>query len=293
MDAVARWEARGHRVRVGDDEVFALDTGGDLEPVLVLHGFPSSSFDFRHVLPAFEAAGLRVLLLDLPGYGLSTKADRAYPLAGQADAVEAVAAAAGVTRCAMLTHDIGDSVGGEILARALDGTLGFEITRRVITNGSIYMDLVQLSAGQHLMLALPDAMLPPDQGPNEDLLRASLAATFGPATQPDDEELAAQWALISRAGGHRLLPRLIRYIEERRIHEPRWTGAIERHPSPLAIVWGAQDPIAVETMAHRLASVRADASLRMLPGVGHYPMIEDPDAFATATLAGLGASGPA
>lgn len=288
MDDVLAWQQRGAMVRAGDDEIFTIDTGGDGDVLLIVHGFPSSSFDYRHVLPAFVDAGYRVVLLDLPGYGYSDKPDRAYSLFAAADAVEAVAAATGITRCALLTHDVGDSVGGEILARAIDGTLGFEITARVICNGSIYMDLVELSAGQQLMLALPDAMLPPDLAPGPELFAASLAATF--AAPPSQEELDAQWALASRADGHRLLPRVIRYVEERRVHEARWTGAIERHPSPLTIVWGEVDPIAVVAMAHRLAAARPDATLRILSGIGHYPMIEAPGAFTAAALDGLRAT---
>ena len=61
----------------------------------------------------------------------------------------------------------------------------------------------------------------------------------------DDDEITGQWEMISHLDGHLLLPRLIRYIEERRHGEARFTGAIERHPSPLVVVWGQDDPIAV------------------------------------------------
>jgi pimeloyl-ACP methyl ester carboxylesterase len=79
-----------------------------------------------------------------------------------------------------------------------------------------------------------------------------------------------------------MLPRLIRYIEERRRHEARFTGAIEEHPSPLGIVWGLDDPIAVASMADRLHAARPDARVSLLDDVGHYPMIEAPERFATA-----------
>jgi pimeloyl-ACP methyl ester carboxylesterase len=98
---------------------------------------------------------------------------------------------------------------------------------------------------------------------------------------------------ILHGEGHRMLPRIIRYIEERKVHEGRWTGAIERHPSPLAIVWGEDDPIARVAMAHRLATARPDADLCLLPGVGHFPMVEDPDGFGAALLAGLEKTAPA
>jgi pimeloyl-ACP methyl ester carboxylesterase len=92
--------------------------------------------------------------------------------------------------------------------------------------------------------------------------------------------------MITNDGGQRLLPRLVRYIEERRRDEARFTGAIERHPSPLTVVWGRDDPIAVAAMASRLARARPDLRLQLLDGVGHYPMVEAPDRFLDALAAG-------
>ena len=54
------------------------------------------------------------------------------------------------------------------LAIPIDGTLGFHVARRVITNGSIYMDLVQFTDGQKFLLALPDEALPEGSGLNTD-----------------------------------------------------------------------------------------------------------------------------
>ncbi len=291
--AVTDWEARGTRVAAGDGEAFVLDTDpggatGDRAgrpPLLVLHGFPSSSFDFRHVLPEL-GADRRVVLPDYLGFGLSTKPDRRYGIRTYADEVEAVVVAVGLAGATvdLLTHDLGDSVGGELLARSLDGSLGFEVGRRVITNGSIYMDLVQLSVGQQFLLALPDERA--DFG-GADGFGNGLGGTFSPAHPASPEELEAQWLLASRADGHTLLPRTIRYIEDRRVEEHRYTGAIERHRSPLAIVWGEVDPIAVHPMALRLAERVPAAPLTTLDGVGHYPMVEDPARFAAAVLAGL------
>jgi pimeloyl-ACP methyl ester carboxylesterase len=81
-----------------------------------------------------------------------------------------------------------------------------------------------------------------------------------------------------------MLPRTIRYIEDRRAEERRFTGAIEEHPSPVGVVWGDRDPVAVHAMAERFATVRTDAPLTTLDGVGHYPMLEAPERFAAAVL---------
>jgi pimeloyl-ACP methyl ester carboxylesterase len=87
--------------------------------------------------------------------------------------------------------------------------------------------------------------------------------------------------------GHRVLTRLIRYIEERRANERRFTGAIESDPSPLHIVWGLDDPIAVASMVDTLVAARPDATAVRLDRVGHYPMVESPGRFLEAVLPGL------
>jgi pimeloyl-ACP methyl ester carboxylesterase len=103
-----------------------------------------------------------------------------------------------------------------------------------------------------------------------------------------DEDVAGACELVVHDDGHLLLPRTIRYIEERRRHQDRYTGAIETHPSPLAIIWGTDDPIALKEMAERLAQRRPDASLEWLPGVGHYPMLEAPELFLESIERALG-----
>jgi pimeloyl-ACP methyl ester carboxylesterase len=286
----AAWEAAGVRRELVGHSIFtlvapALEEERD-EPLLVLHGFPSSSYDFASVLDDLRRTR-RVLLLDFLGYGLSAKPDQRYTLAEQADVVMAFTASLGVERLALLSHDMGDTVGGELLARQLDGSWPVEVTRRVLTNGSIYIGMAQLSPGQQLLLALPDEQMAVDAALDAASVQAGLAATFSAASTVSDAELAAQWELISREDGHRMLPRLIRYIEERRRDEARYTGAIETHPSPLGVVWGNDDPVAVTPMTDTLLEARPGTPRTILENVGHYPMIESPAAFAEAVRAYL------
>jgi pimeloyl-ACP methyl ester carboxylesterase len=294
-DIMLAWEAMGNVVEVGGHDLFVIDAppsagaAPDATPLLVLHGFPTSSIDFSAVLPAL-AAGRRVVLFDLLGFGMSAKPDQAYSLLTQADLALGVLAHLGLDRVDLLTHDVGDSVGAELLARSLEGDLGVEIGRRVLTNGSIYYDLTQFSDGQTFLLELPDEMLPAASAPDVDLIGRSLEGTFGPAggaSHPDPDLVRAAADLVLASGGNRLLPRTIRYIEERRRLGDRWADAIERHPSPLAVVWGDADPIAVWPMTQRLVERRPDATLTRLEGVGHYPMVEAPEAFSGAVLGGL------
>jgi len=109
-------------------------------------------------------------------------------------------------------------------------------------------------------------------------LAEALRATFSPAAQFEQAELDAMADFVLVNEGPTLLPRLIRYIEERRRNQARFTDPIERHPSPLTIIWGEDDPIAVRAMALRLGEARPDATLELLSGVGHYRWSRRPSA---------------
>jgi pimeloyl-ACP methyl ester carboxylesterase len=283
-----QWAARGSHVDGPLGHVFVVDEPPDEEPdgppVLLLHGFPTCSFDWRHVWPQLQRRR-RVVAPDLPGYGLSDKPDLTHGMEEAADAVVAVADQLDLDEVDLVTHDMGDTVGGVLLARDLDGHLPFAVRRRVVSNGSIYIDMAGLRWQQRLLLALPDRTLPVDL-PSVMYTRG-LERIYGESPPPPGE-LAALWDLFRLQHGNRKVTRLIRYIEERRRHEDRWTGAIETHPSPLAVVWGDQDPVAVPAMVQRLTDARPETEVTWLRGVGHFPMTEAPDAFAAAVLTSLG-----
>jgi pimeloyl-ACP methyl ester carboxylesterase len=301
VNEIDEWERRATSITINGELVAVIDiplgplgggSGGeaaatDTPPLLVVHGFPTSSIDFQPVIDRLPR-GRRVVLMDLPGYGLSSKPDRAYSLFDQADVVEAVAAETGLDEVDLLTHDMGDSVGGELLARSLEGALGFEVRRRMLTNGSVYLDLAQLTPGQEFLRQLPDAALAEDAAPDLDTLTNALTELCAPDRRTDEvwRRLRTGAELIQRGGGHRLLPRLIRYIDQRAQHEDRWTGAIETHPAPLTVIWGRHDPIAVAAMVERLAARRRGTNVVWLD-TGHWPMIEDPAAFADAVAHAL------
>lgn len=285
------WATQGTHHQVLGHRVFVAQFGPEGPerdvPLLVLHGFPTSSVDYQRVVKAW-ADGRRVVLPDLLGYGLSDKPDRHYSVELQADVVVALTAALGLERLSLLTHDMGDTVGGELLARQREGTWPVTVDRRVVTNGSIYIESARLTDGQQFLLSLPDERLPADAPLTQATVAASLRATFTPGAPVPDADLEAASEAVCHGGGHLLLPRLIRYIEDRRRAQDRYTGAIERHRSPLAIVWGADDPIAVVAMSDRLHRAAPGSALTVLDGVGHYPMLEAPQRFADAVLAGLG-----
>src|SRR5690349_18956674 len=103
------WERSGRYVEVPGQRLFVVERGSG--PVLLLvHGFPTSSYDYRALMDRLSAR-FRCIAFDFPGFGLSSKpVAYSYSLFQQADAAEALLAALGVERAHVLCHDMGTSV---------------------------------------------------------------------------------------------------------------------------------------------------------------------------------------
>jgi pimeloyl-ACP methyl ester carboxylesterase len=277
---VAEWEGQGAYAEVGGHRLFTLTIGAPMaRAAVLLHGFPGSSFDWSHVARQVSEH-IPVVTLDFLGYGLSDKPDIRYSIFDEADLAAEVIAGSGVERCVLVAHDLGDTVAAELLARANEGRLAFEVERTILTNGSIFIDLAQLSVGQRVLLSLPDERL--ETGFGADGIGAGLAETFSAERPPADEDFTAVVWLAQRAGGDFLLPRLIRYIEERRANQDRFTAALVDHPAPLTLLWGELDPIAVLEMTARMKELRPDTEVVTWPDLSHWPALEDPERVAAA-----------
>jgi haloalkane dehalogenase len=91
-----------------------LSAGGDIgagAPVLLLHGWPTSSFLWRNVMPAI-AAHRRVIALDLPGFGGSSKPlGASYSFRFFQRALDGFLAALKIDKIALVVHDLGGPVG--------------------------------------------------------------------------------------------------------------------------------------------------------------------------------------
>ena len=115
-DRLHSWMATGRFVTVDGVEVWHRVEGHG--PWLVcLHGFPTSSRDWAWLLPLL-AGHYRVLIFDLPGFGLSEKnPGRDYSLLRQCDVLEALCERLEIEQFHLLAHDMGNSVACELLYR--------------------------------------------------------------------------------------------------------------------------------------------------------------------------------
>src|SRR5205085_3378647 len=84
---------------------------GDGDPVLLVHGYPESSWMWRHVLAALAAAGRRAIAPDLPGYGDSEPPDGPATWEQHVAALERFRGALGLERVALVVHDWGGLIG--------------------------------------------------------------------------------------------------------------------------------------------------------------------------------------
>jgi len=238
---VHAWRAEGGLERIRGRDIFVRRTDGEGPLLLFLHGFPSSSFDWRDTLHALP--GRATVTLDFLGFGLSEKPqDVPYSLLEQADVVEEALAGDRARSTVLVAHDMGTSVATELLARDIDGRLSIDLKAALLCNGSMILERASLTPGQKLLRS-PLGSLATRVSSRRFFLR-EFAKLFSKQHPLSREEAQDQWALWHRAGGNRLAHRLISYQDERIRFAARWHGAIAGWPGVLELAWGLLDPVA-------------------------------------------------
>lgn len=281
-DALKQWRDRGRMLDVFGRRVFVLDEGpAGAATLLMLHGFPTSSHDMADALPHLTAEH-RVVLFDFLGFGLSEKHPLdSFSLLEQAEVAIEVWRQLGVAHGHLVAHDYGTSVATELLARRERALCPIAFDSVTLCNGSMHIELARLSLAQKLLLH-------PLTGPS--LARLStrrffafnMRRIFGRPDAVSDDRIDAMWAGILHEDGHLRLPAVSQYLHERRRFWQRWIGALTRLDLPTHVVWGRRDPIAVVAIAQALLAEIEGARVTWLPELGHYPMLEDPRAWAAA-----------
>ena len=261
--------------------MFVRSAPGDGPTILLLHGYPSCSFDFRGIVP--HLAGRAWLTLDFLGFGLSDKPrPHRYSLLEQADIVQAVVDESAPGPVVLVAHDMGTSVTTELLARDLQGHLPFELQKVVLTNGSVILRRASLRPIQKVLRGpLGPAV---SRLSNKATFRREFGRLFSAGHPLSAEEADAQWALMSYHRGHRIAHLLISYLDERERYAERWHGAVRDWSKPLSLLWALDDPVATTNVLDGLRELRPTADVVELPGVGHYPQVEVPEVFTRAAL---------
>jgi pimeloyl-ACP methyl ester carboxylesterase len=280
------WKREGRTFSFEAHRIFYRDEGaGDV--LLCLHGFPTSSWDWSRLWPQLTSR-FRVIAPDMLGYGFSDKPSRhVYSVLEHATLTERLMESLGITHVHVLSHDYSVSVVQELLARQLEqekaGRTGLVLRSSCFLNGGLFPEVHQPRLIQRL-LASPVGPLVSRLLTQRSFER-SFTAVFGERTRPSPQELKEFWEVITHNGGSRITHRLIRYMEDRRRHRERWTDALQRTRVPLRMVNGAVDPVSGAHMAARYRELVPHPDIVSLEGIGHYPMVEDPQAVLKALLA--------
>lgn len=284
---VSAWRGQGEDEEFRGRRIHVLRREGSEPLLLLLHGFPSSSYDWRLLLEL--EIDHAILAPDFLGFGLSEKPrDHNYDLHWQADVVEELVRRAGQTRPVfILAHDMGTSVATELMARDLDGSLGIDLVGGLLLNGSMIQDAASPTLGQRLLRSAVGPLF--SRLSSERFFRQQFGSIFSPGHPLTDAEAEDQWELICAGGGRTLNHRTIAYMEERFKHADRWHGALRDWEKPLALAWGMLDPVATEAVLDAVIALRPEAPVTRFEDVGHYPQIEDPGRVATALRAALDA----
>lgn len=246
---------------------------GQGEPLLLIHGFPTASWDWHYLWQPLTQR-YRVIACDMLGFGESSKPqDHDYSLLEQADLQQALLEHLRVEQAVhVLAHDYGDSVAQELLARHYEGT--FAMASCVFLNGGLFPETHRKLLVQKLLLS-PLGWLVGRMFSRKHLVK-SFTQIFGPDTRPSESELDDFWSLIEINQGPRIIHRLIDYIPERIVQRDRWLAAMRRGDVPMRVIDGAVDPISGAHMVERYRELIPNADAVLLQGIGHYPQTEAP-----------------
>ena len=284
---VGAWCERGGDEEYRGRRIHLFGRGGRGPLLVFLHGFPSSSYDWRLLLELETEHA--VLAPDFLGFGLSEKPrDHDYTLHWQADLAEELVRRHGDRRPVFLiAHDMGTSVANELMARDLDGSLEMKLVGVLLLNGSMVQDAASPTLGQRALRGPLGPLV--SRLSSERFFRQQFGSIFSPGHPLTDEEAMDQWALICAGGGRTLNHKTIRYMEERFRHADRWHGAIRDFSKPVSIAWAMLDPVATDRVLDAVLELRPSAPLTRFEDLGHYPQIEDPERVAAAIRAALSA----
>jgi haloalkane dehalogenase len=243
--------------------------------VLLVHGYPESSYMWRHAMEAVAAAGWRAVAPDLPGYG-DSEPDPPGTWERHVEALERFRSELGLDEVVLVTHDWGVMVG---LRWACDHPGAARAL--VISDGGFFAD--------RRWHDLANTMRTPGEGEKlmEAFTREGFEALMGQASSGIGtdavEEYWKGFAGEVRRRGHLELYRSGDFDKL----EP-YEGCVARLRVPALVLWGAQDRFAGVKMAHRFHEEIAGSELVVLDDAGHFVWEDDPEASSRALAAFLG-----
>lgn len=257
------------RIRVDGIDVFMREAGQPHAPVVLLpHGYPCSSYEFRNLMPRL-ADGWRLVAPDFPGCGYSsTPNDFSYDFDGYARFLDALTTQLGITRFALYLHDFGSQIGLRLAIKRPE-----RIAALIIQNGDIYEDELGPKyepLKEYFSNPTPDKKAGLANAISEDGFKDEFLNEVGSQLAdrfpPDLWKL--HWSLMTPER-QRIALDVIAGLRENLTWFPRYQAYLREHRPPTLIVWGPQDGYMPEAAARAYLRDLPAAELHLLDG-GHW-----------------------
>lgn len=277
--------ARSLRLRTGL-EVFLFQAGpADAPAVLAIHGLGDEADTWRHVFPALTAR-FRVAALDLPGFGRSDKPRRTYTLDFLRDTVLEVWDLLGWPSVTLLGHSLGAVIAQRAALARPDQVealwlVGGSLTTRAARLSPILVQMALPVLGRRLYNGLrrdPQAAYQSLQG---------FYHRLDDLPEPDRRFLFERVNERVWSDGQRdaFLSILRHLVWSAPGQQGRLEAQLAQLATPTRAIWGELDAVNSVESGKALAELQASATLTVLPGCGHAPHQEAPQAFLQALLA--------
>jgi pimeloyl-ACP methyl ester carboxylesterase len=260
---------RHHHIDVDGVETFYRECGDPSAPVVLLpHGYPCSSFEFRNLMPLLGDRW-RLVAPDFPGTGFTATPDSFdYSFAGYARFLARFADQLRLGRCVLYLHDFGTWIGLKFAMERPQRIAGL-----IVQNGDIYTDLL----GDKYEDLLATLRLPAEEARRK--LRAGITKEefrreFFNGVPPALEErmppelVELHWALTTERRKD-IAAEVILGWKENFEWFPKYQQWLRAHRPPALIVWGPRDGYMPERSARGWLRDLPQAELHLLEG-GHW-----------------------
>ncbi|HVW23751.1 MAG TPA: alpha/beta hydrolase [Polyangiaceae bacterium] len=248
--------------------VFDSEPGGRAEAVVFVHGNPGPMDDWEVLAPAASAFA-RAIAMDLPGYGRADHPrDFDYTVPGYARYLGALLDRLGVRRAHLVLHDFG---GGFGLWWGLHNPERFASVTLINTGA------LKGYRWHYLAKIWQTPIL------GELFQLTTTASMFRSALNRDNPKPMPD-AFVERVmryadWGHR---RAVLALYRATRDPERYFGSLQPKlrelDRPACVVWGAEDKYLPARFAHQQLETFPRAEIHVLPGLGHWPFVDDPDA---------------
>ncbi|MGE7774005.1 alpha/beta fold hydrolase [Chitinophaga sp. NPDC101104] len=271
-----------HTVSINGQDIFYREAGDRRNPaILLLHGFPTSSFMFRNLIPALEDK-YYLVAPDFPGFGESSMPavnEYEYTFGNLSNTIDAFIGAIGLERYSLYVMDYGAPVGFRIAARHPEKVEGL-----IIQNGNAYVEgmagfwdpIKKFWAAPQDPAAIEGVAglvtLPATRWQYQDGVKD--LSLVSPDTWLHDQ------ALLDRPGNRDIqLALFLDYATNPPLY-PGWQAYFRAWQPPALVVWGKNDQIFVEAGAHPYKLDLQNVDFHLLD-TGHFALETHLDEIAT------------